>query len=189
MPINFVHDIFVVFQPQPFQKVQDELKSYVRRNQLAELEEPFKELLQSHNIAENIVQPQVSESISQVPEEGTPSSDDEVHFCSSSTMATTAKLSPKCLDNDSTQFTPVPTPTDSTKKQTSQKKNPGSLRENLRTNSANSRNASASDSVNRRSVKKPEKPSKSESNKKSEVKKQTKKSDNKEGKSTITFHL
>lgn len=162
----------------------------MRRNQLTELGEPLKELLQSYNIAENIVQPQVSESISQVPEEGTQSSDDEVRCCSSSTMATTAKLSPKGLDNDSTQFTPVPTPTDSTMKQTSQKKNSGSsLRENLRTSSANSRNASASDSVNRRSVKKPEKPSKSESNKKSEVKKQAKKSDNKEGKITLTFHL
>ena len=164
--------------------MQDELKSYVRRHQLAELGEPVKELFESYNIAENPEQSesQVSETISQVPEEGTRSSDDEVHCSSSSTMAT-GKLKPKCLDTDSTQVTPV-TATESTKKEACQKGTPGSrLRENLRMYSTNSK--PAVNSGNRRSVKKLEKPNKHETNKKSEVKKQGKKSDVKEGKSKV----
>ncbi|TKY55113.1 muscle M-line assembly protein unc-89 isoform X1 [Spatholobus suberectus] len=167
---------------EPFQKMQDELKSYVHRHQLAELGE-VKELLQSYSITENIEQPhlsesisqpQVSESISQVPEEGARSSDDEVH-CSSSCTMDTAKLKPEPLDTESTQLTPVTT--ESTKKETSQKNNPGSrLRENLKKNSANSRSASNSGSC--RLVKKSEKPTKQQTNKeKGEAKKQQKKSD------------
>ncbi|KAK7388962.1 hypothetical protein VNO78_23793 [Psophocarpus tetragonolobus] len=158
---------------QPVQKMKDELKSYVDRHQLAELGE-VKELLQSYDIAENIEEPQ--ESISQVPEEGNRSSDDEeVHCCSSSTMDT-AKLKPKLpLDTESTL--PSPVKVESTKKATNQKNNPGSrLRENLKSNSANSR--PASDSGSSRFVKKSEKPTKQQTNKyKSEVKKQQKKSD------------
>ncbi|GAU47780.1 hypothetical protein TSUD_193170 [Trifolium subterraneum] len=184
---------------EPFQKLQDELKSYLRRHQaeLTELGEPVKELRESYNIAEIIEQSQVSESISQMPEEGTRSSDDEVHY-SSSTMAT-GKLTPKCLNPDSPQLSTPPAPIlestktdtdqstspapivestkkdisqstppapiiETTKKGTSQKKNLGSkLRENLRMNSANSK--PATDSVNRRSVKRSEKPSKPETNK------------------------
>ncbi|RDY03673.1 hypothetical protein CR513_12712, partial [Mucuna pruriens] len=141
---------------EPFQKMQDELKSYVQRHQLAELGEPVKELLQGYNIAENVEQPQVSESISQVPEEGTRSSDDEVHCCSSSTMET-AKPKPECLETESTQLTPVTI--ESTKKKTIQKNKPGSrLRENLK-------KKSASDSGNNRLVKKSQKPTKQQTNK------------------------
>ncbi|XP_061346633.1 uncharacterized protein LOC133292253 [Gastrolobium bilobum] len=148
---------------EPFQKMQDELKSYVRRHQLAELGEQVKELLESYNIEENIEQSQLSETISQMPELGAPSSDDEVHcYISSSTMAA-GKVKPKCSNTDSTPTTPVTS--DSTKKETRQKNTPGSsrLRENLRMSSANSRHAF--DSGNRRSVKKSEKPSKHETNK------------------------
>ncbi|XP_057420096.1 uncharacterized protein LOC130714218 isoform X2 [Lotus japonicus] len=159
---------------EPFLKLQDELKSYVSRHQLAELGEPVKELLESYNIAENIVLTQVSESISQVPEEGTQSSDDEVHCCSSSTMAD-EKLKPKCLDTDSTQLSPEAI--ESTKKEACQKSNPSSrLRGSLRMNSANSR--LASDRVNRRATKKLEKTNKQETNKeKGEVKKKGKNSE------------
>ncbi|KAG5028006.1 hypothetical protein AAZX31_05G027700 [Glycine max] len=159
---------------EPFQKMKDELKSYVQRHQLAELGE-VKELLQSYDIAENIEQPQVSESITQVPEEGTGSSDDEEVHCSSSSTMDTAKLKPEPLDTESTE--PAPVKIESTKKETSQKNNhPGSrLRENLK-NSANSR--PASDSGSSRLVKKSEKPTTQQTNKeKSEVKKQGKKSD------------
>ncbi|KAK7265777.1 hypothetical protein RJT34_33400 [Clitoria ternatea] len=191
---------------EPFQKMQNELKSYVNRHQLAELGEPVKELLESYNIGENVEQSQVSESsniaenieqsqvsessnivenieqnqvsesISQMPEEGTRSSDDEVHCCSSSAIDT-ANLKPKCLNNDSTQLTPVIT-IESTKKETSQKSNTGAgLRESLRKNSTNSR--SASDSGKLRSVKKSEKPTKQQTaeKEKGKVKKQGKKSD------------
>ncbi|KAG4932765.1 hypothetical protein JHK87_046767 [Glycine soja] len=185
---------------EPFQKMKDELKSYVQRHQLAELGE-VKELLQSYDIAENIEQPQVSESISQVPEEGTRSSDDEEVHCSSASTMETAKLKPEPLDTESTEPAPViiestkketsqkknpldtestqPTPVkiESIKKESSQKNNPGSrLRENLKKNSANSR--PASDSGSSRLFKKPEKPTKQLTNKgKSEVKKEGKKSD------------
>ncbi|XP_004508766.1 uncharacterized protein [Cicer arietinum] len=163
---------------EPFQKLQDELKSYSRRHELAEFGEPLKELLESYKIAEFIEQPQVSQSISQMPEEGTKSSDDELHCYSSSTVAE-VKLTPKCLDTDSTQPATTPVTTiESTKKETNQKKNLGSkLRENFRMNSANSK--SASDSTNHRSVKKSEKPSKPDTNK-SSVKRHGKKSDAKE---------
>jgi hypothetical protein len=160
-----------------------------------------KELRESYNIAEIIEQSQVSESISQMPEEGTRSSDDEVHF-SSSTLAT-GNLTPKCLNTDSPQLSTPPAPIidspkkdtiqssppapviESTKKDTSQKKNLGSkLRENLRMNSANSK--PATDSVNRRSVKRSEKPSKPETIK-SGVKKHGRKAGVKEG--AVTFLL
>jgi len=166
--------------------MKDELKSYVQRHQLAELGE-VKELLQSYDIAENIEQPQVSESITQVPEEGTGSSDDEEVHCSSSSTMDTAKLKPEPLDTESTE--PAPVKIESTKKETSQKNNhPGSrLRENLK-NSANSR--PASDSGSSRLVKKSEKPTTQQTNKeKSEVKKQGKKSDVIKGKNAANFQF
>ncbi|KAL5057528.1 hypothetical protein RYX36_029132 [Vicia faba] len=82
---------------EPFQKLQDELKSYLRRHHLDEHGELVKELVESYSIAEIIEQPQiseiieqpqVSESISQMPKEGTRSTDDEVQYSSSSTMGT-----------------------------------------------------------------------------------------------------
>jgi len=177
-------------QLQPFQKLQDELKSYLRRHQhkLTELGEPVKVLVESYNIAEIIEQSQVSESISQMPEEETRSSDDEGHFSTSSTMAT-GKLTPKCLNTASTQVTSPVKTIESPKKETSQKKNLGTkLRENLRMNSAISK--SASGSLNRsRSVKKSDKPNKLETNK-SGVKKHGRKADAKEGASNFLLsHL
>ncbi|KAL9326429.1 hypothetical protein ACSQ67_007074 [Phaseolus vulgaris] len=121
---------------EPFPMMQDELKSYVQRHELAELGE-VKELLQSYYIAENIEQTPVSESISQVlEEEGTRSSDDGVHCCSSSIMDT-EKVKPESLETESTPLSPVKA--EPTKKETGQKNNLGSrLRENLKKNSANS---------------------------------------------------
>ncbi|XP_019451209.1 PREDICTED: uncharacterized protein LOC109353398 isoform X2 [Lupinus angustifolius] len=160
---------------EPFQKMKDELKSYVHRNQLAaELGEQVRELFERYNIVENPEQPQVSETISQVPEDSNRSSDDEVH-CSSPSTKGTRNLKPKSLNTaDCTKQTPVTT--ESTKKEAYQKKkqSQSSLREKLRMKSANSR--PAFDSGNRRTIKKPEKATKLESNKKSEVKKQGNKS-------------
>jgi len=152
--------------------MQDELKSYVQRHRLAELEE-VKELLQSYHIAENTEQSQVSESISQVLEEGTRSSDEEVHCCSSSIMDT-VKVKPEPLETESTPLTPVKT--ESPKKETGQKNNLGStLREDLKKNSANSR--PASDKGSSGLVKKSKNPTKQQTKKgRSEVKNQRKKS-------------
>ncbi|KAK7292228.1 hypothetical protein RIF29_08005 [Crotalaria pallida] len=163
---------------EPFQKMQDELKSYVSRHQLAaELGEQVKELLERYNIAENPEQSQVSETISHVPEDSTRSSDDEVHCSSPSTMGT-GKLKPESLNTDCT--------IESTKKETCKKnkQSQSNLREKLKTKSANSR--PAFDSANRKSVKKPEKPTKPGSNKKSEVKKHGNRSDDKEGKIPVS---
>nr|AFK48564.1 unknown [Medicago truncatula] len=191
---------------EPFQKLQDELKSYLRRHQqkLTELGEQVKVLVESYNIAEIIEQSQVSESISQMPEEETRSSDDEGNFSTSSTMVT-GKLTPKCLNTASIQVTSPVKAIESPKKETSQKKNLTAssqvtspvktiespkketsqkkifgtkLKENLRMNSAISK--SASGSLNRsRSVKKSDKSSKLET-KKSGVKKYGRKADAKE---------
>ncbi|XP_057735787.1 uncharacterized protein LOC130951140 isoform X1 [Arachis stenosperma] len=154
---------------EPFQRIQDELKSYVQRNQLADLGAEVKELFGSYNIAENLEQLQL-QSQSQVSEsvpDGPRSSDDEV-------MAT-RKLKPKCLDTDSAHLTPV-TATESTKKETNQKGTSGSrLRESLRMYSANSKSANIG---NRRSVQKSEKQSKNQGKiEKGDVKKDGKKSD------------
>lgn len=160
---------------EPLGPMQEGLKSYVGRHQLDGLEETVKALFESYNISETMEQWQVSETISHVPEEGTRSSDDDVRS-SSSTMGT-RKLKPKCLNTDSTQLTPS---TESAKKETSQKSNPGSrLRGNLSTNTTTPR--PALDNRNNRLVKKSEKPSKQEPNKeKGMIKRQGKKSDVKE---------
>ena len=91
------------------------------------------------------------------------------------------------LDTESTQPTPVKI--ESIKKESSQKNNPGSrLRENLKKNSANSR--PASDNGSSRLFKKPEKPTKQLTNKgKSEVKKEGKKSDVIKGKNGAIFQF
>ncbi|KAI9117229.1 hypothetical protein K1719_011395 [Acacia pycnantha] len=160
---------------EPLKKMQDELKSYVRRHNLADLGEPVKELFESYNITDaedNIQQSQISETISQVPEDGTRSSDEDVH--SSSTVGA-GKLKPKCLNIDSTQVSPPVK--ESTKKVTEQKNNAGSrVKEDAGKNSSNSRPASETSS--RRSLKKSEKPSKQEAGKeKGKVMKQGKKSE------------
>lgn len=88
--------------------MRDELKSYVQRHNLAELGQPVKELLESYGISENSEQLQVSEiCCSQAPEEGTRSSDDDVH--SSSSVTRNRKLKPKSLDTttNATQVSPV----------------------------------------------------------------------------------
>ncbi|ESW27322.1 hypothetical protein PHAVU_003G191800 [Phaseolus vulgaris] len=159
---------------EPFPMMQDELKSYVQRHELAELGE-VKELLQSYYIAENIEQTPVSESISQVlEEEGTRSSDDGVHCCSSSIMDT-EKVKPESLETESTPLSPVKA--EPTKKETGQKNNLGSrLRENLKKNSANS--TPVSERGSSRLVKKSKKPTKQQTKKeRSELKKQPQKSD------------
>ncbi|KAJ7945980.1 microtubule-associated protein futsch-like isoform X2 [Quillaja saponaria] len=157
---------------EPLQRMRDELKSYAHRHQLGELEELLKELFESYNISENTEQIQVSETCSQVPEEGTRSSDDEVQN-SSSTMGT-GKLKPKCLNVDSAQLSPV---TESATK-TSQKINPASrVRGNLSRSSANSRSVSEA-TTTRKSLRISDKPIKKEANKeKGKIKKQGKKSD------------
>ncbi|CAI0399352.1 unnamed protein product [Linum tenue] len=80
---------------EPLQKMRDELKSYVRRFELGELEES-KELFEKYNISENQVQEQ-QQNYSQAPEEGTRSSSDE-EFHSSSSTAGTMKLRPRSLN-------------------------------------------------------------------------------------------
>ncbi|XP_027339197.1 uncharacterized protein LOC113852970 [Abrus precatorius] len=143
---------------EPLGSMQEGLKSYVSRHQLDdELGETVKELFERYGISGNTEQLQVSETISQAAEEGTLSSDDDVR--SSSTMGT-RKLKPKCLniDSSSTELTPA---TESTKKETSQKSNPGSrLRGNFSTKTTTPR--PSLDSGNRRSVRKSEKPSRQE---------------------------
>lgn len=87
--------------------MRDELKSYAQRHNLAELGEPVKELFESYGISENSEQLQISEICSQAPEEGTRSSDDDVHSSSSGTR--TRKLKPKSLSttNNATQVSPA----------------------------------------------------------------------------------
>ncbi|CAL5374704.1 unnamed protein product [Camellia sinensis] len=145
---------------EPLQRMRDELKSYARRHNLAELGEFVKELFESYNILENFEQLQVSETCSQVPEEGTRSSDDDVHSSSSVTGA--RKLKPKSLNTENT--VQASAGTESAKKDTTQKDNPGTrTRGSWNKNSANTRPASktAGSSISKKS----QIPSKQESNK------------------------
>ncbi|KAK7354198.1 hypothetical protein VNO80_19657 [Phaseolus coccineus] len=154
--------------------MQEGLKSYVRRHQLDGLGETVKALFESYNISESIEQLQLSETISHVPEEGTRSSDDDAH--SSSSTIESRKLKPRRLN--STQLTP----SESTKKETCQKSNPGSrLRGNFSTSTNTTTPRPSLDKRNNTLVKISEKPSKQEPSKgKGMVKKQEKKSDVKE---------
>ncbi|XP_017421010.1 uncharacterized protein LOC108330919 isoform X2 [Vigna angularis] len=158
---------------EPLGPMQEELKSYVRRHQLDDgIGETVKSLFERYGISESMEQLQLSETISNVPEEGTRSSDDDVHSSSSTTES--RKLKPRSLN--STKLTPS---TESTK---NQKSNLGSsLRGNFSTSTNNTTPRTSLDKRNNRLVKKSEKPSKQESNKeKGMVKKQEKKSDVKE---------
>jgi hypothetical protein len=147
--------------------MRDELKSYAQRYDLSELGEPVKELFEKYNISENTEQLQVSETFSQVPEEGTRSSDDDVH--SSSSTGGTRKLKPRSLNTDANQTSP----TESAKKRTIQKSiSSVRTRGSLNKNSANSK--PVSETVGRKSLKKPEKPSKLDSNKEKDKTKQGK---------------
>lgn len=155
--------------------MQDELKSYVQRHQLAEFGEPVKELLERYNISENTENLQVSESVSQVQEDATKSSDEEEN------------LRPKCLNVDSSSTLSPQTQPTRNKKDNVQKGNPGSrVRASLSKNSANSRSGLDSGNHRRSSVKKPEKLSKQVPNKdKGKIIKQGKKSsDAEQGKCT-----
>ncbi|XP_077245857.1 uncharacterized protein LOC143885545 [Tasmannia lanceolata] len=78
---------------EPFQRLRDELKSYVLRHNLLELGEPTKELLRSYNISEDLEQVQVSETCSLVPE----SSDEDGH---STSTARAGNLKPKSLNSE-----------------------------------------------------------------------------------------
>ncbi|KAG6632963.1 hypothetical protein I3843_12G015900 [Carya illinoinensis] len=162
---------------EPLQRMRDELKLYAQRYNLSEYGEPLKELFERYNISESTEQLQVSETYSQVPEEGTRSSDDDVH--SSSSTVGTRKLKPRSLNTDATQASEL---SKSAKQDTIQKKSRtigtrGSLNKNwgsLNKNSANSK--SVSEPGDRKLPKKPEKPTKLESNKEKDKMKQGKKS-------------
>ncbi|XP_015883548.3 uncharacterized protein LOC107419307 [Ziziphus jujuba] len=156
---------------EPLQRMRDELKSYARRHNLSELGETVKELFERYNIVENIEQLQVSESCSQVPEEGTRSSDDEVRSSSSTVGTSTRKLKPKSLNTDAAPISPV---TEPAKKDTAQKTNPATRnRGSLTKTNANS--TLVSDTRARKSVKKPQNPSKQEPNKEKDIKKKGRK--------------
>lgn len=156
------------------QKMREELKSYARRHNLSELGETVKDLFERYNISETSEQLQVSETCSQVPEERTRSSDDEVH--SSSTVGI-RKLKPKLLNTDSGQVSPA---TESVKKEISSKNSPAPrTRASLNKNSANSR--SVSDIGNPKIQKKPQKPTKQETNEEKDRTKRGKKSVGVEG--------
>ncbi|XP_044485087.1 uncharacterized protein LOC123210677 isoform X2 [Mangifera indica] len=155
---------------EPLQRMRDELKSYARRHNLGVLGETVKELFESYNITETSEQLQVSEAFSQVPEEGTRSSDDEVH--SSSSTDRTRKLKPKSLNTDATQVSTVPV---SSKKEATTKKNPATgIRASLSRNSGNTR--SVPETGNAKTQKKPQKPTKGK-----DSNKQRKKSTEEEG--------
>ncbi|XP_031273609.1 uncharacterized protein LOC116132069 isoform X1 [Pistacia vera] len=160
---------------EPLQRMRDELKSYARRHNLGELEELVKELFESYNITGTSEQLQVSETFSQVPEEGSRSSDDEV-LSSSSTIGN-RKLKPKSLNNDTAQVSSV---TVSAKKEATTKNYPSTrTRASLSRNSANTR--SVPETGNGKIQKKPQKPTKPETNKGKDSIKQGKKSTGEEG--------
>ncbi|EXB20717.1 hypothetical protein L484_007624 [Morus notabilis] len=174
---------------EPLQRVRDELTCYARRHNLSELGDPVKELFESYNIVvESTGQLQVSETCSQVPEEETRSSDDEIR--SSSSTVGSRKLKPKASNSDAAKVSAVTGST--TKKNTIQKVNPTSTRTrvSLTKNSANSR--SLADTGANKSIKKPQKPIKQELKKERDLtKKKGKKSVDEEGKfkSAILFNI
>lgn len=78
--------------------MRDELKAYASRHNLAEFEEAVKQLFESYNVSEDFEKLQVSVTCSQVPEDGTRLSDDDVNSVSST--AANRKLKPKSLNVD-----------------------------------------------------------------------------------------
>lgn len=97
---------------EPLQRLRDELKSYVQRHSLLDLGEPVKQLFESYNISHDFEQLQVSETCSHAPQDGTPSSDDEVH--SSSSVAGTEKSEPEVVTKDAIETWQVAEPTKET---------------------------------------------------------------------------
>lgn len=152
--------------------MREELKSYARRHDLAELGEPAKELFERYNMG-SFEQMQVSETISRAPEEGTQSSDDDLH--SSSTTIGTEKLKPKSLNTSDTSQVK------GSVKEVTKKIIPAPMaRTYARKNSANSK--SASEIVGHNAQKKYQKPSKQDPTmEKYKVKKEEKKSAPEEG--------
>ncbi|PON34692.1 hypothetical protein PanWU01x14_342440 [Parasponia andersonii] len=165
---------------EPLQRMGDELTSYARRHNLIDFGDPLKELFESYNIVESTGQLQISESCSQVPEEGSRSSDDEIRSSSSAVSTRNLKLKPKVSNSDAAQVSPF---AGSTKKNTTQKTNPPAarIRGSLTKDSANLRSLSAT-GANNKSLKKPQKPSKQEVNKEKDlIKKKGKKSADEQG--------
>jgi hypothetical protein len=178
--LDFVFSLLITSnsRTQPLQRMRDELKSYTQRHNLSELGELVKELFERYDISEHMEQLQVSETISQVPEEGTRSSDDDVQ--SSSSTGGSRKLRPRSLNTDATQSSPV---AESAKKGTIQKSNRATrTRGSVNKNSANSK--PVSETGGHKSLKKPEKPNKVESNKEKDKIKRGKKSAPGTGKGT-----
>ncbi|KAH0691990.1 hypothetical protein KY290_020167 [Solanum tuberosum] len=97
---------------EPLQRLRDELKSYVQRHSLLDLGEPVQQLFESYNISHDFEQLQVSETCSHAPQDGTPSSDDEVH--SSSSVAGTEKSEPEVVTKDAIETWQVAEPTKET---------------------------------------------------------------------------
>ncbi|XP_052180865.1 uncharacterized protein LOC127794040 [Diospyros lotus] len=161
---------------EPPQKMRNELKSYACRHNLAELGEPVKELFESYDILESLEQLQVSESCSQMPEEGTRSSDDDVH--SSSSVTGTRKLKPKSLNPDATaQNSEVK---ESAKQGATQKDNLRmKTRGTLNKNSVNTR--TDPETAGRFASKKSQKPTKNECDKKKDKNKQGKNAASEQG--------
>lgn len=144
---------------ESLQRMRDELKSYVQRHNLAELGQPVKELLESYGISENTEQLQVSEiCCSQAPEEGTRSSDDDVH--SSSSVTGNRKLKPKSLDTttNATQVSPVKESAKKTRIDNQGRRTRGSWNRNF----ADAKSGSVT--AGRNTSKKSQKPIKQESN-------------------------
>ncbi|XWS60591.1 hypothetical protein CRYUN_Cryun07bG0048700 [Craigia yunnanensis] len=162
---------------EPLQKMRNELISYVRRHNLGENEEATKELLERYNVSENSDQPQVSETCSQVPEEGTRSSDDEVHSFSSAVGS--RKLKPKSLNTNAAQVSSVA----ESAKEVTPKDNPATRNKVLIKNSSNSR--SVLDTGSHKLQKRTQKTTKQEPVKgKDKTKRQATKLANEEGKSS-----
>ncbi|KAJ9567299.1 hypothetical protein OSB04_003265 [Centaurea solstitialis] len=79
------------------QLLRDELKSYAGRHNLLDLGESAKDVFQSYEIPESIEQFQVSETCSEVLEDGSRSLDDDARSLSSATGVPKSK--PKSLNN------------------------------------------------------------------------------------------
>ncbi|KAJ4961729.1 hypothetical protein NE237_021639 [Protea cynaroides] len=111
---------------EPLQRMRDEFKSYVQRHNLCELREFVEELLGSYDIPEDFEKLQVSETCSQVHEEGTRSADEDAQSSVSSTGA--RKLRPKSVNPGNVQAAKVEEATkDNTPKKTHASRNRGSL--------------------------------------------------------------
>lgn len=150
--------------------MKEELKHYARKHSLAEFEDTTKQLFESYNIVESFEQMQVSETISHALEEGTHSSEDDVH--SSSTVGT-RKLKPKSLN-------PVrSSQVQGSIKEISKKSTPAPRIQPSVVTKSNTTSKSTSAAVGQKTQNKNQKPNKE--NEKHKVKKQEKKAAGEEG--------